>query len=138
MLLESPKSRCIISLLVLFHSLFCSFIYIYIYIIVANFPIYCVCVVRKRPKLKSRYRNRIKATVEYVKMIDDFGNLVDPQTLARHCFGLEPSAFVLRAIAIEEKNECPFSLLLPSFPSFFVLFCFFFFLFLLSVSLSQR
>ena len=112
------------------------YIYIYIYIIVANFPVCCVCVVRKRPKLKSRYRNRIKATIEYAKTIDDFGNLVDPQTLARHCFGLEPSAFVLRAIAIEEKNECPFSLLLPSFPSFF--FCFVLFFFLLSVSLSQR
>ena len=109
---------------------------LYIYIIVANFPVCCVCVVRKRPKLKSRYRSRIKATVEYAKTIDDFGNLVDPQTLARHCFGLEPSAFVLRAIAIEEKNECPFSLLLPSFPSFF--FCFVFFLFLISVSLLQR
>ena len=126
-MLESPESRCVISLLVLFHSLFCSFIYIYIYIIVANFPVCCVCVVRKCPKLKSRYRSRIKATVEYAKMIDDFGNLVDPQNLARHCFGLEPSAFVLRAIAIEEKNECPFSLLLPSFPSFFFLFCFIFF-----------
>ena len=109
---------------------------LYIYIIVANFPVCCVCVVRICPKLKSRYRSRIKAIVEYAKMIDDFGNLVDPQTLARHCFGLEPSAFVLRAIAIEEKNECPFSLLLPSFPSFF--FCFVLFFFLLSVSLSQR
>ena len=109
---------------------------LYIYIIVANFPVCCVCIVRKRPKLKSRYRSRIKANVEYAKTIDDFGNLVDPQTLARHCFGLKPSAFVLRAIAIEEKNECPFSMLLPSFPSFF--FCFFFFFFLLSVSLSQR
>ena len=38
-------------------------------------------------------------------MIDDFYDLVDPRTLARHCLSLEPSPFVLHAIEIEEKSE---------------------------------
>ena len=43
--------------------------------------------------------------MKYAKTIDDFDDLVDPQTLAHHCLGLEPSAFVLWAIAIEEKSK---------------------------------
>ena len=47
----------------------------------------------------------VQAAVEYAKTIDDFDDLVDPRTLARHCFGLEPSSFVLRAIEIEENSD---------------------------------
>ena len=65
-------------------------------------------IVKKHPKLKSRYKTRVEASIEYVKTIDDFDNLVDPRTLARHCLGPEPSSFVLRAIEIEEKCESSF------------------------------
>lgn len=65
----------------------------------------------------------------YEKTIDDFDDLVDLQTLARCCFGPEPSAFVLRAIVIKEKSECyRTSLFFPS-PSFYLFYYF------LSVSL---
>ena len=43
--------------------------------------------------------------MKQAKTIDDFDNLVDLRTLARHCLYPETSAFVLWAIAIEEKNE---------------------------------
>ena len=47
----------------------------------------------------------VQAAVEYAKTIDDFDDLVDLRTLAHHCFGLEPSSFVLRAIEIEENSD---------------------------------
>ena len=43
--------------------------------------------------------------MKHAKTIGDFDDLVDPRTLARHCLGPDPSTFVLRAIAIEEKSE---------------------------------
>ena len=79
--------------------------------------------------LKSRYKDHIEAVVMYAKTIDDFDDLVDPQTLACHCLGPKPSAFVLQAIAIEDKSECYHTSL--SFPSLSL----FYFLFFLNVSL---
>ena len=65
------------------------------------------CTVKRWPKLKSRYKERIEKAIVYVKMIEDFDNLVDPRTLAFYCLGLEPSAFVLRNIEIEgKKSKC--------------------------------
>ena len=66
-----------------------SFIYIYIYIyiylsffahILSLFTLLLVvsCKVKRRPKLKSRYRQRVKAAIEYEKTIDNFDNLVNP------------------------------------------------------------
>ena len=77
------------------------------------------CSIKKHPKLKSKYRGRVEATIKYAKTIDNFDDLVDLQTLARHCLGPKPFAFILRAIAIEEKSECLFPSLLPPFPSFY-------------------
>ena len=54
-----------------------------------------LCTVKRQPKLKSRYRQRVEATIEYVRIIEDFNDLVDSRTLAFHYHGLEPSAFVL-------------------------------------------
>ena len=53
--------------------------------------------------LESRFEERVRAAVEYVSTIDDFDDLVDPRTLARHCLGPEPSHYVLHAIRSEEK-----------------------------------
>ena len=75
----------------------------------------------KRSRLKSRYKGRVEAVVKYALTIDDFDDLVDPWTLAHHYLGPEPSAFVLRAIAIDEKSEYYHASW--SFPSsFFLLF----------------
>ena len=63
------------------------------------------CAVKRWPKLKSRYKKRIEKAIVYVKTIEDFDNLVDPRTLAFYCLGLEPSAFVLCNIEIEEKKS---------------------------------
>ena len=62
-----------------------------------------------------------------MKTINDFDDLVYPQTLARHCLGLEPSAYVLRATEIKEKkNECSFWLVtaLGSLSSIIIFFIF--------------
>ncbi|KAF3964139.1 hypothetical protein CMV_011546 [Castanea mollissima] len=61
--------------------------------------------VKKCPKLKSRYRQHVKEAIEYVKTIDDFDDLVDLRTLALHCHGPEPSAYILHVIEIEEKKK---------------------------------
>ena len=63
-----------------FSFILCSFpsYIIIIILIVANFPVCCVCVVKKRPKLKSKYRDRVEIAIEYIKTINDFDDLVDP------------------------------------------------------------
>ena len=61
--------------------------------------------VRDRPELESRFEERVRATVMYASTIDDFDDLVDPRTLARHFLGLEPSHYILHAICHEEKSE---------------------------------
>ena len=63
------------------------------------------CAVKRWPKLKSRYKERIEKAIVYVKTIEDFDNLVDPRTLAFYCLGLEPFAFILHNIEIEEKKS---------------------------------
>ena len=83
-----------------------------------------LCTVKRWPKLKSRYKERVGKAIEYARTIEDFNDLVDPRTLAFHCLGLEPFAFVLRNIEIEEKKSSLMLLLSVSFS----LFCFFFFL----------
>ena len=61
--------------------------------------------VKDRLELDSRFEERVCAIVEYVSTINDFDDLVDPRTLARHCLGLEPFHYVLRAIHRKEKSE---------------------------------
>ena len=64
-------------------------------------------------------------------MIDDFDNLVNPKTLARHCLGPKPSPFVLRTIKIKEKSSLAFkfSSFFPFSPFCCCCCCFFFFFF---------
>ena len=99
-------------------------------LIIANLFVCCICEVNKHLKLKSRYKRRIEVAIEYAKTIDDFDDLVDPRTLARHYLGPEPSSYVLHAIKIEEKSKCSFASLLT-----WILFSSFFFT---SVFLPQR
>ena len=87
---------------------------------VTNLFICCVSAVKKCPKLKSRYKERINVATKDAKSIDDFDDLVNPRTLARHCFGPEPSSFNSHAIEIKEKIKCLFGL------SKFLFFFFFF------------
>ena len=63
------------------------------------------CVVKRRLKLKSRYKERVEKAIEYVKTIEDFDDLVDPWTLAFYCLSPKPSTFVLHNLDIEEKKR---------------------------------
>ena len=63
------------------------------------------CAVKRRPKLKSRYKECVEKAIEYAKTIEDFDDLVDSRTLAFSCLGPEPSSFVLRNLDIEEKKS---------------------------------
>ena len=47
----------------------------------------------------------MEKAIKYAKLIEDWDDLVDPQTLTFYCLGPEPSAFVLRNIDIEEKKS---------------------------------
>ena len=82
----------------------------------ARHLLFVVFVVKKHPKLKSRYKTHVQVAAEYMKTIDDFDDLVDPKTLARHYLGPKPSPFVLHGINIEETSEFSFEFS-PSFPS---------------------
>ena len=62
-------------------------------------------IVKDRPELESRFEERVRAAVKYASTIDDFDDLVDPQTLTRHYLGPEPSHYVSRTIRREEKGE---------------------------------
>ena len=64
-----------------------------------------MCAVTKRPRLKSRYKDHVEVAMKHTKTIDDFYDLVDLRTLARHYLNTEPSTFVLQAIAIVEKSK---------------------------------
>ena len=62
-------------------------------------------VVKERPELESGFDERVQAAVEYARTIEDFNELIDPRTLARHCLGPEPSLYVLSALDREEKKR---------------------------------
>uniref|UniRef100_A0A7N2LXK1 RING-type E3 ubiquitin transferase n=1 Tax=Quercus lobata TaxID=97700 RepID=A0A7N2LXK1_QUELO len=60
--------------------------------------------VSDHPTLKERYQGLIEAALKFALTIDNFDDLVDPHHLYDCCFGPEPSAFVLKKIAREEKT----------------------------------
>ena len=66
---------------------------------------FCSLLVKVRHKLKSRNKDQVKAASDDARTIDNFNDLIDPQTLYRHFLGPEPSPFVLRAIEKEEKSK---------------------------------
>ena len=61
--------------------------------------------VKRRPKLKSKYQDRVEKAIEYARMIESWEDLVDPQMLAFYCLGPDPSPYVLRNINIEGKKS---------------------------------
>ena len=71
-------------------------------------------VVKEHPELESGFDERVQAAVKYARTIEDFNELIDPHTLARHCLGSEPSLYILSALDREEK-KCK----LPWYPGWF-------------------
>ena len=61
--------------------------------------------VKEHPDLESKFDERVQAVVKYARTIEDFNELIDPRTLARHCLGLEPSLYVLSTLDREEKKR---------------------------------
>ena len=62
-------------------------------------------IVKRRPKLKGRHKERIETAIGYSEMIDNWDDLVDPRTLAFYNLGPDPSAYVLRQVGIEGKKS---------------------------------
>lgn len=60
---------------------------------------------KTRLKLKSQHKDRVRVASDYMRTIENFNDLNNPQTLFRHFLGLDPSPFVLRAFQKEEKNK---------------------------------
>lgn len=102
--MESPESRCLISQQVASLSFICSLFCVFLSFC-RRYLLCSLCAVTKRPRLKSRYKDHVEVAMKHTKTIDDFYDLVDLRTLARHYLNPEPSTFVLQAIAIEEKSE---------------------------------
>ena len=61
--------------------------------------------VKERPELESEFDERVQVAVQYARTIENFNELIDPRTLARHCLGPEPSFYVLSAFDWEEKKR---------------------------------
>ena len=59
---------------------------------------------KEHPELESGFDERVQAAVKYAWTIEDFNELIDPRTLARHCLGPEPSLYVLSTLDWEEKK----------------------------------
>lgn len=76
------------------HLLQVSFFTIFAFVLTLIYISFFFFSTKKRKKLKSRYKGHIQAATEYVKKIEDFDDLVDPRTLARHFLGPKPSPFV--------------------------------------------
>ena len=70
-----------------------------------NFPFVVVFAVKDRPVLESKFEEQVQAVIRYARTIENFGDLIDPRTLARHCLGLEPSLYVLSTLDREEKKR---------------------------------
>ena len=71
----------------------------------ANFFVSLFDVAKRRPGLKSRYKERIETTIEYAETIESWDELVDPRSLAFYNLGPDPSPFVLRQLGIEGKKS---------------------------------
>ena len=68
-------------------------------------PYFLFCTVKRRPKLKSKYRERVEKAIEYALTIENWDDLVDLRTLIFYNLGPDPSSYVLRSLGIEEKKS---------------------------------
>ena len=60
---------------------------------------------KRRPKLKSRYIERVEKAIEYAPTIKNWDDLVDSQTLAFYNLRPDPYAYILHLLRIEEKKS---------------------------------
>ena len=79
------------------HEMFSLFNLLFILVVILFF-LFFYLVVKERPELKEKFKERVQEAIKFVSTIDDFDELVDPRILARHCLGPKPSDYVLCAI----------------------------------------
>ena len=97
---------CLVRLL-LKRCFFFFFFYNFLFILVITSDLFLLLyfAVKKRPELESKFEEWVQETIKYARMIDDFDQLIDPRTLARHCLGPKPSLYVLSILDREEKKR---------------------------------
>ena len=61
--------------------------------------------VSQRPRLGKRYQPRAERVKEYLESINDFDELVSPQSLFLHFLGSEPSTKVRKNLEIVKKSK---------------------------------
>ena len=71
-------------------------------IIHSDLACFSIFAIKERLKLESRFEEHVQEAIKYAGTIEDFDELVDPWTLARHCLGPDPSHYVLHVIHQEE------------------------------------
>ena len=60
---------------------------------------------KARQRLKRRYQERVQATLDFSLGIEDYDELMNPQSLYDHCLGPEPSANVHRLLLRAEWSK---------------------------------
>ena len=113
----NPRLRCV-------HVSSCLFIFV-LYVWSSLTACSFSFAVKKRPKLKSKYRGRVQKATEYAKTIESWDDLLDPRTLSFYCLRPDPSPYVLRSITIEEKKSKCFLRQYCPLPAYSGLFFFF-------------
>ena len=85
----------------------CSFFLLLSFFTPGHYSDSCVLLltVKERPDLDNKFNGRVQAAVKHAATIEDFNELIDPRSLARHCLGPEPSLYVLSALDREEKKR---------------------------------
>ena len=68
-------------------------------------PLVVSLAVKRWPKLKSKYQDRVEKAIEYARTIESYEDLVDPRTLAFYYLSPDPSPYVLHNIDIEGKKS---------------------------------
>ena len=82
-----------------------SFSFLFLLLVVILISCVLLFAVKERPDLDNKYTGRVQAAVKHAATIEDFNELIDPRSLARHCLGPEPSLYVLSALDREEKKR---------------------------------
>ena len=59
---------------------------------------------KERPDLESKFDERVQVAVKYARTIEDFNELIDPRTLARHCLGPSLHSTSLAPLIGKRKN----------------------------------
>ena len=97
------RPLCLVRLLLMRCLFFSNFLFILV--ITSDLFLVLYFAVKERLVLDSRFEERVQVAIKYARTIDDFDELIDPCTLARHCLGPEPSLYILSTLDREERKR---------------------------------